>query len=363
MNRDSNSILLWTGFDPVPDLGGGNLRTAQIVELSAEAGFAVRRIGTDARVPFLARLSGGLRSRFALRRAGILIPLRNLFLHGFYDAILRLAFIGHRGVRLLLWEQTSIALPALLAKEFGFTVIALPQNMESLVGSRESMALMPPEFAALSMADRVVCISDEESWLLANLGMPSGILRYHPVKSRRLALEAIARRREGGLAADAPWVVLGSAHNICNREGMRTLLRWIQQGLREGMKFTLAGFGTEKLEGEFAATGIRFLGTVPGRQLEELMAAARGVLVHQDYGAGALTRIPEALIARVPVIANRIAARSTRGCDGISIYDSQEELLNLLRAGAAAVDRPPPPPAEEMHRFVALLQSASKRNG
>ena len=43
-----------------------------------------------------------------------------------------------------------------------------------------------------------------------------------------------------------------------------------------------------------------------------------------------LTKIPEMLAAGIPVIANRIAARSASHFSGVYIYDSLEELHDLL---------------------------------
>jgi hypothetical protein len=361
--QDSHSILIWTGFDPAPDGHGGNLRTAQIYELCTTAGFPPQPILREGRVSFPAKLAGGLQSRSGLRRAGIRLPLRSLLLAGFYEAILLKTLAAHRGARILLWEDTSQPLAALVARRLGYTVLALPQNIESLLGTRESTGPLGSEVAGLGLADRVFCIAEEESWLLSNLGVSSDLLPYYPVAKKRQAMEAIARRRAEGLADDAPWVIVGSANHHPTREGMRTVLRWVQPAVREGRKVVVGGFGTERIAGEFADSGVRFLGALTGLQLEELMAGARGILVHQDRGAGALTRIPEALIARVPVIANRVAARSTRGYDGVTVYDSQEELLAILRAGTPGVPSPFAPPAAAMGRFTSLLKSAADRHG
>jgi hypothetical protein len=328
MKRDSNSILMLPRFDPAHGGHGGNLRSAQIVELCADAGFPPRLVA-----------------------------------RGESAAALEVLLRGHAGARILLWEHTPEAASVPIAKELGFTVLALPQNVETLLGTPGSADQLGREVEALSAADRVVCIAEEESWLLANLGLPSDFLPYYPTRAKCQAMEAVARRRELGIPPDAPWVVLGSADHPPTREGMRALLRWLQPGLREGMKVVVGGFGTERLAAEFSDTGVRFLGALSGPQLEDLVAGARGILVHQDRGAGALTRIPEVLIARVPVVASRIAARSTRGYDGISVYDSQEELLALLRAGAARPGRPVASPLEAMGRFTALLRSAAERHG
>ncbi len=330
MNPDSQSILMWTAFKPTPDGCGGDLRAAQIVEICGDAGFPVR---------------------IAARAAGNKGPS---------DSEVRGAVLGHKGARLLLWEDTSSALPVALAKEHGYAVIALPQNVESLKGTLRSADGLAVEAASLSKADRIFCIAEEESWLLANLGLSSDFLPYFPVRAKRASLESIARRRERGVPADAPWVILGGANHPPTLEGMRTLLRWVQPAVRDGLKVLVGGFGTEGLAGEFPGTGIGFLGALPGPRMEDLMAGARGILVHQDHGAGALTRIPEALLARVPVVASRLAARSTRGYEGVSIYDSKDELLALMRSEIPGVPRPPPIPIEAISRFAAALRLAGR---
>jgi hypothetical protein len=323
---------MWTAFNPIPDGCGGDLRAAQIVELCADAGFQVRRI---------------------VRAAGSPGPP---------DSILKDALVGHKGTRLLLWEDTSVDHPVRLAKEHGFAVIALPQNVESLKGTVRSAVGLAGEATALSMADRIFCISEEESWLLANLGLSSDFLPYFPARAKCAGLERIARRRGPGMPSGAPWVVLGSADHPPTREGMTTLLRWVQPALREGIRVVVGGFGTEKLAAGFPGPGIGFLGALSGAQMEDLMAGARGLLVHQDRGAGALTRIPEALLAGVPVIASRLAARSSRGYDGISVYDTQDQLLALMRSGGGKVARPPSLPVEAAGRFAAALGRATNRN-
>lgn len=331
MNPDSQSILMWTAFNPSPDGCGGDLRAAQIVELCGDAGLPVR---------IAARATGNA---------------------GPSDSEVRGALLGHTGLRLLLWEDTSAALPVALAKECGYAVIALPQNVESPKGTVQSAAGLAGEATALSMADRIFCIAEEESWLLANLGLSSDFLPYYPVRAKCAAMEAIARRRKAGVPSDAPWVVLGGANHPPTLEGMRTLLRWIQPGLHDGARLLVGGFGTEKLAAEFSGPGIEFLGTLSGLQMENLMAGALGILVHQDRGAGALTRIPEALLARVPVVASRLAARSTRGYEGLSVYDSREELLALMRSGVPGAFRPPPVPVEAVDRFASALRSLAFR--
>jgi hypothetical protein len=89
---------------------------------------------------------------------------------------------------------------------------------------------------------------------------------------------------------------------------------------------------------------------VSERDLDALQRDARALLVHYVPAPGALTRIPEALIAGIPVVANRHAARGYETVSGVHVYDTAEELAELLAADLPAPAMPTPPAAEG--RFV-----------
>ena len=55
-----------------------------------------------------------------------------------------------------------------------------------------------------------------------------------------------------------------------------------------------------------------------------------GIIIYQPPTTGALTRIPEMLLAGIPVYANFDAARNYFNVDGVIQYHSFEELLNVL---------------------------------
>jgi len=116
----------------------------------------------------------------------------------------------------------------------------------------------------------------------------------------------------------------------------------------------IAGYGTERLRMAFERIGARVVGTVSEEELDALQLDARALLVHYVPAPGALTRIPEALIAGIPVVANRHAARGFESIPGVHVYDSPEELVELL---AADLPTPPavPTPAAAEGRFVSRV--------
>jgi hypothetical protein len=84
------------------------------------------------------------------------------------------------------------------------------------------------------------------------------------------------------------------------------------------------------------------------------MATCSAVLIHTFGGAGAVTRIPEALVAGVPVIANANAARDQYGTPGVHVYDDSAGFCTFIRAALPIPPSPPRPAAEGL--FQSVLQ-------
>jgi hypothetical protein len=81
------------------------------------------------------------------------------------------------------------------------------------------------------------------------------------------------------------------------------------------------------------------------------MASSEKAVVFQTRGSGALTRIPELLLAGLPVICNPHAARSAQQYDGVEIFDTDEELVSLLNA-RAPMPVPPDRPVQAEERLL-----------
>ncbi len=354
-------ILFWTAFEPKPDGHGGNLRSLQLSELCREAGFRAEPVQRALAVSAPVRFARGFQAAIALRRAGVRLGIRSWSLAGFYSSVVRRAREAHPSALVLVWEDTTAFVVPWVARQLGLATIAAPQNIESLARNPVNLGLLRSEVAALALADHVFCIAEEESWLLANCGVKADFLPYFPPEVRRERLARIASRRGARGTPGGPWLVVGTAHNQPTRQGMESLLQGLQSALGPRLRVIVAGFGTEALRGKVASDFVDIRGTVGDEELDTLMTEARGLIVHQDRGAGALTRIPEALLAGLPVVANRVAARGTRGCVGVHVYDTFSELASLLPSLNPG-EVPGVPASAAAGRFQALLRVAH-RNG
>jgi hypothetical protein len=346
-------VLGWSQFRPSPDAHGGNARSEQIADLVGKAGFSysvIDRAGGGSPVADRVR---GLAQKMMHRGRWRGISASLL---GYYMSLLDRAMRGHEGPRVLLCEDTLLPVPLWCARAHGFRTIALPHNVESLKGSGSDPRSLNAELRALQQADAIFCISNEDAWLWANLGLEARVLPYGPAGRRRERLEAIAASRARPPAPGSPWLILGTAHNAPTREGMSTVLRWLGPALREGLPLVVAGHGSESLAGT-APAGVTFAGSLSDDSLDALLLRARGLIVHQDRGTGALTRIPEALVAGLPVLANRLAARSTESMEGVSRYETASDLLALLRAPTSPATAAAEPKGAE---FVARLREFSR---
>jgi hypothetical protein len=185
-------------------------------------------------------------------------------------------------------------------------------------------------------------------------------LPYHPPQQlEEFLLEVRERRRTAG---ERRFLLLGSAtHPPTARSLERQLSTLLEIPGTAGFTFDVAGFGTERLALDGAASNVVLHGSVSQRDLGELMARASAAIVEQRPSVGALTKIPELLLAGVPVIANVDASRNTWSLAGVSHYDSHEQLRALLEG---PMPLPPVPArdaaAEERFRRV-LGEIASRR--
>jgi glycosyltransferase involved in cell wall biosynthesis len=267
--------------------------------------------------------------RLTLRRGVGLLGVHSLDPHPLSDPQIGLVVVEDT-------RQFSFAIR--LAKRAGKPVLALPHNLESLYFARES-ATAPAvtgrkfgyEASVLKQADAVVCIAREEQWLLRCAGIDAAYLPYFPPGQLGDQFRAVRAARRS--VADGPAVILGYAGNRPNRLGMENLLRHLARSSPDpGRETVVVGYGTDYLRNHPSIVGVRILGELSDPEFLTLLTKARAVVVHQEYGAGSLTKITEMLLAGVPIIASETAARSH------------------------SVPEPPPPVAAE-DRFVSLVRT------
>jgi glycosyltransferase involved in cell wall biosynthesis len=327
-------VLRYSKFESRAEGHGGHRRTAQISELIHSAGLGIHEISQMPSTPIQRYLHGlrflaQYRPRFHISRPTISGCGQQ------YLSCLQ-ALDSYSGKKIMVWEMTLSHVAPYLAKDRDFKLIALPHNLESLVTdyidplTSESLpASFESEIKHLAQADRIFCIAREEQWLLKLRGIEADYLPYYPVQSILSELLSIRHRRQS--SEKQRFLVLGSADNLPTLTGMIEQLQWLETiSQTHPMQIDIAGYGTEALQHYCDRPNVHLLGSVDPDKLDYLLTHAQAILVHQKAGVGALTRIPEMLIAGVPVIANSNACRSAFDYSGVYCYDSPSELLHWM---------------------------------
>jgi hypothetical protein len=357
-------ILYQDNFLEASVRDGGYWRSCQIAELIA-------RSGVDQADP--GRVGHSLSSFLQ----AITISVRLLGLHGAVFSKERLAPLSwaianlqaNREVRVLVSERFARFPGNYLAAVGRVPIVAVPHNIESLVPGQPPF-IVPSlqrnrqvELNMLRMARACFCISAEDALLLRSEGVDAEVLPYFPAAERLQELTAIREARtEGG--GDGPLVVLGSVTNPPTMQATRQLLEVLTGLYAEATPdqrsvwpdAVVAGNGTGQLA-SFAADKVQVRGRVDDQELRKLLICARCLVVNQVPTTGALTRVTEALLAGVPVVAVRAAARGQEESNGLVLGDSlAEALLMALKIPDGMVcDQPLRPTAAE-EAFINTLQ-------
>ena len=117
--------------------------------------------------------------------------------------------------------------------------------------------------------------------------------------------------------------------SLSTRSGMQALVDFA--ATRDlPFKLIVAGYGTETLK-PVSNPQIVFRGTLSNEDLEKLLVDIDGIVIYQPPTTGALTRIPEMLLAGIPVFANFNASRNYFGIAGIEQYNTFDELFEILK--------------------------------
>lgn len=350
MDTPPDTVLRWTRFKSDPHGTGPEKRSAQIRALCQTAGIQVEDMQPPSSVSRFKTWKEGLLARIKFG-AHASVDRAGVGLLGFRAAFYRQALRSHPGARLLLWETTYDTLLPAFARDFGYRVVALPHNLESLVTESafaDSNPTLDTDLAAevsrLKRADVVFTISKEEQWFLDAHGIEAHYLPFFPNESLAQECEKIREKRQlkansaGHVAG--PLLILGSAFNPATGRGMALQLTWLASHPSTTPEVVVAGPQTDTLLMRWISPQVRILGAVPRTTLVELLESCSALLIHTQGGAGAVTRIPEALLAGIPVVANINAARDQHGVPGVHVYEDHAEFQSLIRAGL----RIPPTP-------------------
>jgi hypothetical protein len=94
------------------------------------------------------------------------------------------------------------------------------------------------------------------------------------------------------------------------------------------------------------------LGSIGDDQLEKLLLEVDMILIHQPPTTGALTKIPEMLIAGIPVLANFSSARNYYNTNGLFIYDNDITFYEILNSYKVSIPDLPEKPIIEKQLFI-----------
>ncbi|WP_439534784.1 hypothetical protein [Polymorphobacter sp.] len=339
------------------EVHGGQLRSQQIADLVARAlPAAITHVAPAPRSlsrPVLA----GLALRGAAEAARLASPAQGLF-NAFVDRTIAGLGLGRGDLVIYDADQRYGPAMARIAARRGLRLVALPHNVEALIPYVWPIAIdvdrvsrnLAREVGWLARANQVWAIGRFDRELFELFGIDARLLPYAPPPARAADLAAIRTRRRQ--SAPTHLLILGTAHNAPTRAGMVEQLALVR-AQRPSLPVILAGYGTEALTAD-AGDGVTVLGAQSWPALMDLMAGAAALWVHQAPMSGALTRIPEALLAGVPVVANSWAARGHVAMDGLAVYEDAAGLAAALAALPTEVAPPDFSAAEAA--FMASLQ-------
>ena len=356
-------VILHADYFATTGFGEGiSHRAEQIAELLARVGPPVVRVEVDPST--------------IGKPAGLAWGLRHLWVSG-YRVPHRLPLVGRYGRRLaalvrffrrqppgscVVWCVASDWVIPHAARLADLPVVAVPMMNEAFVefghvvmGGGTVWDRLRFEVDRLSMARSVICSSREEQWLLAGFGLIADYLPMFPASALHNHLAGLRRRRVQNQLEHV--LILSSFSNPPNRAGVLHLAKMIAALSRPRPAVILAGFETEQFRAHLPDGLFTIEGAVSQARLDELMIGARAMLIWQQSGTGALTRIPESLVAGMPVFCNGIAARSAHHYQGVHTFETVSELAELLDRDLPIPPIPPPYEAAE-RRFIDSVRQA-----
>lgn len=267
---------------------------------------------------------------------------------------------------LLLWESTRQQnyLMGYAARDCGYQVIGLPHNLESLVAGqksdftgKEAPYWFYEELQSLSQCHCIFTISREEQYLLKLFGLDAEFLPYYPPSAVVEFLKSI-RSARALKAKPGTILLMGTAGNKPTFDGMLDRINFFHKHLNH-KEYTLevAGYLTENLLNHLPSNQkIVLHGTVSNEKLADLMTSCSLAWIHQNISTGSLTKIPELMLAGVPVVLNSDSARNFHNIKGIRVYEHDEDCLDAIQAEPFVPEIPEKPVLHEQ-----LLIKAIKR--
>ncbi len=352
-------VLRHSHFPADPWGDGGSKRTAQISEILEDSGITGEFYDPD-----ITRI---FQKKFAALEGIKLLNLHKIKSSLSKDALTQLGFNYYKRQKtmdfyarhhhLLLWESNRQQnfLMSYAARDTGLKVIALPHNLESLVSGQKSEFTgrsapdwFEEELQSLRMCQSIFTISREEQYILKLFGLDAKYLPYFPPREVESFLLKIRENRKFSIK-QGNILLLGTAGNKPTFDGMLDRIKFFYKNLRhQGLKLHVAGYLTESLMPHLPGTEQIFLhGSVSNEDLSGLLSTCSMCWIHQVISTGSLTKIPELMMAGVPVLINADAARNFHNIPGIRVYDHDEECAGFLKSEIAIPAVPEKPVSHE----------------
>lgn len=240
---------------------------------------------------------------------------------------------------ILLWENTMSSygyIPKLI-KKLSIPIVALPHNLESLVSGQlynftkiKSPDWFKYELKYLKECDEVFTISQEEQWLLNVFGINAHYLPYYPIQIVEDQLKIIKEKRsqQFNIIKDKI-LLLGTASNPPTFSGMLDRIKLFSKAFPNRF-LDVVGYRTETLAPYITNKNIRLHGGVSNPYLHDLLLNTKVVIIHQNASSGALTKIPELLIAGIPILSNTFAARNYHKISGVYEYYCDSSFISMI---------------------------------
>lgn len=247
----------------------------------------------------------------------------------------------------LILECTSHAFIVEAALSEGYRVLAFPQNIESLndtscheYHAKGGLPGAAREISYLgSRCAGVWAISSEDAWLFGQVSAHVHWLPYIPPDYIQTRCAVVRERRA---LSSRDHVLIMNTRQATADEGVRRLMETLEE---QSIRTVVCGRGTEHYLTWRRWKNVTVIGTVNDEQLIDLWARSRCAVIYGRKGSGALTRIPELLLAGVPVVCNVAAARSAWLWQGIVLADGMRELPEACeRADVMQTSTVPPEP-------------------
>lgn len=370
------NILHHSNYPPEKDGHGGSKRTAQILEILEQNNCTYTSLTFDIKKTWK-----------SLKWSKIVVLFLSAIIKFFFKTKgasfkrlrrqERLMFISKKIISNLdnvpdvfIWEGTLEIhqFIAIELKKMGVKILGISHNLESLVpcdsqygtivNDKSTLKKFGHEIDTFSKCDEVFVISREEQWLVNLFDISAQYLPYYPTINTQNSLLEIREKRNVKEKSDQ-FLILGTVLNPPTLNGTIALINTIRKTSDQAI-FHIAGYGTEKLSAYIPENSSIILhGSVTQTVLDDLLTKIDAILINQPYTSGALTRIPEMLIAGIPVICNEAAARSYFNYHGVYLFHDEVDLNILLKK---SLDTPIIPKREDIYTdfFIKALKTDAK---